>query len=348
MFAGNAAGEVLPPYVVYKSKKFWNTWVQGGPKGCRFNRSKPSWFEAAFFHDWFTLSLLPRLKKLPGKKVVIGDNLSSHFDVDIIRHCEKEKIIFLALIPNSTHVTQPLDVALFRPMKVKWRQILTRFETRGEGRKKFSLPKEYFPRLLKELTDSLMDTKRAQDLISGFAKSGIVPLDRTKVLSRLPLASSTEGSVPVDVLNKTVFNMLTDMRGTNEPKRTAKKKRLDVPAGKSYSVEEIRFEASETEEAVTRMLEEGVHPDQKAVVQKGKKIPHKRNKEPEPESSSEDERVGIEICNHLNRAIFFQFEYKEERFPGEATQLDPKKKRLKIKAMTMAAVKKWEFSRRSG
>ncbi|KAK2702061.1 hypothetical protein QYM36_019325 [Artemia franciscana] len=34
------------------------------------------------------------------------------------------------------------------------------------------------------------------------------------------------------------------------------------------------------------------------------------------------------------------FEYEEERFPGEVPQLDPKKKRIKLKAMSMAGVKK--------
>ncbi|KAK2710434.1 hypothetical protein QYM36_011829 [Artemia franciscana] len=49
---------------------------------------------------------------------------------------------------------------------------------------------------------------------------------------------------------------------------------------------------------------------------------------------------GIEIYNHLKLGNFVQFEYEEERFPGEVPQLDPKKKRLKINAMAMAGVKK--------
>jgi len=147
MFAGNTAVEVVPPYVVYKSKKLWNMRVQGGYIGCRFNKSKSGWFEAVSFHDWFTLSHLPWLKKLPGKRVVISNNLSSHFDVDIIKQYEQENISFVALIPNSTHLTQLLDVAFFWLMKVKWRQILTRFKTHSEGQKEVLWPKEHFPRL---------------------------------------------------------------------------------------------------------------------------------------------------------------------------------------------------------
>lgn len=32
MFAGNAEGQLLPPYVVYKSKQLWNTWTEHGQK----------------------------------------------------------------------------------------------------------------------------------------------------------------------------------------------------------------------------------------------------------------------------------------------------------------------------
>ena len=42
MFCGNAEGEVLSPYVVYKSVHLYPHWVKGGPPGARYNRSKSS------------------------------------------------------------------------------------------------------------------------------------------------------------------------------------------------------------------------------------------------------------------------------------------------------------------
>lgn len=38
-------------------------------------------------NDWFQSVLLPRLKKLTGKKVIIADNLSTHLDVSIFQKC---------------------------------------------------------------------------------------------------------------------------------------------------------------------------------------------------------------------------------------------------------------------
>ncbi|XP_074033108.1 uncharacterized protein [Leptinotarsa decemlineata] len=51
MFCGKAAGDMLPPYVVYKSDKLWSTWVENGPHGTRYNRSKSGWFDTSCFED---------------------------------------------------------------------------------------------------------------------------------------------------------------------------------------------------------------------------------------------------------------------------------------------------------
>ncbi|CAI6374178.1 unnamed protein product [Macrosiphum euphorbiae] len=128
MMCGNAKGEILPPYVVYKAKGLWEPWTQNGPKNCRYNTSPSGWFDANIFQDWFEKTLLRHLKKNPGKKVVIGDNLSSHLSSYIIDICKKENIYFVCLPPNSTHLTQPLDVAFFHPMKVDWRKILSEWK----------------------------------------------------------------------------------------------------------------------------------------------------------------------------------------------------------------------------
>ena len=50
---------------------------------------------------------------------------------------------------NSTDLTQPLDVAFFRPLKEAWRNILFKWK-KGDGRKEASIPKSIFPSLLKK------------------------------------------------------------------------------------------------------------------------------------------------------------------------------------------------------
>ena len=49
MYCGNALGEVLPPYVIYKADCLWSTWMENGPPKARYNRSKSGWFDATSF-----------------------------------------------------------------------------------------------------------------------------------------------------------------------------------------------------------------------------------------------------------------------------------------------------------
>ena len=123
MFCGNGAGQLFPPYVVFKSKHLYS-WVSKGPKGARYNRSKSGWFDETTFQDWFFSMLLSDLKKQQGKKVLIGDNLSSHLSESVIKACNDNNISFVCLLPNSTHLLQPLDVAFFTPLKRLWRHLL--------------------------------------------------------------------------------------------------------------------------------------------------------------------------------------------------------------------------------
>ena len=68
------------------------------------------------FEDWFNTFALLYLKRLEGKKVMLGDYLNSHMTAQIIQSCEENKIIFIFLPPNSTHFMLPLDVSFFRPL----------------------------------------------------------------------------------------------------------------------------------------------------------------------------------------------------------------------------------------
>lgn len=92
MYAATGDGTILPPYVVYKAKEMYSTWVENGPSGARYNRSKSGWFDGICFEDWLLTIAIPYLKRLPGKKLMIGDNLSSHLSMEAVRVCSEHNI----------------------------------------------------------------------------------------------------------------------------------------------------------------------------------------------------------------------------------------------------------------
>ena len=101
-----------------------DSWVRGAPPGTKFNRTKSGWFDGGTFECFFNDILLPIIKKQEGAHAMIGDILSSHISESVVRKCERHNVKFLCLQPNSTHLTQPLEVAYFKPLKTSWCSIL--------------------------------------------------------------------------------------------------------------------------------------------------------------------------------------------------------------------------------
>lgn len=229
MFAGSASGSTLPVYVVYKSAtNLYHSWMEGGPKNARYNRSKSGWFEGPLFEDWFITVALPYLKKLgDGPKAIIGDNLASHVSIRVLELCIENNIKFLLLPPNSTHLCQPLDLAYFSPLKTAWRKLLDEYKSKHRG----SIAKDIFPRKLKQVLE-IIEKNSAQNLKSGFAASGIYPLDPYQVLKRLPQKDDTKENSEVWTNS---FESFLKQQRQSETQTLRKRKKVTTAPGKSLS-----------------------------------------------------------------------------------------------------------------
>ena len=117
MWCGNAIGELLPPMIVYKAKNSYEVLEEGGPVGTTCAATKSGWFHSETFATWFTECFLPRANKQVGPKILLGDNLASHFNPHVVELAAQHDIYFVMLPPNATHIMQPLDVAVFASMK---------------------------------------------------------------------------------------------------------------------------------------------------------------------------------------------------------------------------------------
>lgn len=230
MFAATAEGELLPPYVVYKSENLWSEWCRGGPEGARYNRSKSGWFDSVAFLDWFKTIVIPWASKIDGQKLIIGDNLSSHLNADVVELCEAYQIRFAFLPPRSTQLTQPLDVAFFGPLKKSWRTILLKYKT--ENPKQVSLNKTHFPLLLNQLMEAA--NLKKQNILSGFKATGIHPFNPYEVYKKLP---EYKDNIKYDV-DQTLLDYLKQNKQPN-PITKGKNTKLNVPSGKSISSSDI-------------------------------------------------------------------------------------------------------------
>lgn len=113
MVFGSAEWELAPLYVNYKAEQMWSTWIENGPQGAPYNLTKSGWIDHNVLEDWLIPLILPILKNQEGVRVIIGDNLSLHISLEVLRHCQINDSKFIALPPNATHLLQPLDVDFF-------------------------------------------------------------------------------------------------------------------------------------------------------------------------------------------------------------------------------------------
>lgn len=220
MVCGSANGDLLPPMVVYKAQHLYENWSKGGPAGTIYQVTPSGWFDMNTFEQWFFDVLIPHInaKSTPEQtKVVIGDNLASHFSPRVVEAAEENNIYMTPLPANSTHLMQPLDVSFFAPMKRKWREILDSW--RKECRRKGSIPKEHFPRLLNRLWSQIENTS-ATNLQSGFRATGLSPFNPERVLAKIPGAKPDSERV----LDSSLLEFLQEARGySKEPKNSLKR-----------------------------------------------------------------------------------------------------------------------------
>lgn len=116
MICGFVDGVLLLLYIIYKSIYLYDIWKERGivgkscceelccSRGCRYNRIISGWIDILIFRDWFMICFLFYVKRLEGKKVLIGDNLLFYIDNDVIVVCEINNISFICLVFNLIYL----------------------------------------------------------------------------------------------------------------------------------------------------------------------------------------------------------------------------------------------------
>lgn len=252
LVCGSANGTLLSPFIIYKGEHIYTPWTENGPKGAPFCKescafgshyahSKSGWIDSVSFTDWFRLLFLPHAKHLEDRKVLLGDNLSSYFTPEVIELCQKNDISFAFFVPNSTHISQLLDVAFFRAMEEAWRKTVAKFKREFSRNK--GIPKSIFAKLVNETFQTMdivtINNKEVRgrisaNLKSGFETCGIVPHNPQKLLKKLMPQVPEEQN---NMLETTLVTFLSTQRFRNKELPTRRARKRDIISDRAIEPE---------------------------------------------------------------------------------------------------------------
>lgn len=143
VFCANAGGEVMPPFFIFKGKKL-SDWLFQAPTS-RKAVSESGWIDSSIFEEWLERYFIPNADTQDGKKILLCDNLSAHISPKALRLRNEHNITFNCLIPNSSHLLQPLYVGYFCSLKTAWRKVLNDYR-QTKGKMVQALPNSLFGR----------------------------------------------------------------------------------------------------------------------------------------------------------------------------------------------------------
>ncbi|KAJ8917899.1 hypothetical protein NQ315_002591 [Exocentrus adspersus] len=184
MFTFSAAGDTIPPMIIYPYKRLPKPIFDSVPKEWGIGLSDNGWMKSEVFFEYISLVLHPYLlkKNIQFPIILFVDGHKTHLTFQLSKLCIKLNIILIALYPNATRILQPADVGVFKPVKNMWKRAVLEWRRLNPDEQ---LTKEKFAPILKIVVDNI----KPSCIINGFRATGLYPfnfdaIDASKCLGK--------------------------------------------------------------------------------------------------------------------------------------------------------------------
>ncbi|XP_064090903.1 uncharacterized protein LOC135204676 isoform X2 [Macrobrachium nipponense] len=205
----SADGSLMRPFIVNKGKtvsvyvKHQNLEADSYHRGC----SDSGLMTADLFHDWlgniFENELVKKNIRRP--VLLILDGSLTHLNLDTLRFARDKKILIYYLPPYSSHVMQPLDVSVFKPLKAEYRRAYDKVWGKLSA---VDMPKKHFPYVLLK---AIKEGNITENIIRGFRSTGLVPFNPNAIkASRFLTAEKEEDTFPVQLLETSTVTSVVE------------------------------------------------------------------------------------------------------------------------------------------
>ena len=153
--------------------------------------------DSELFLKWIDKLFIPRTKHLTRPLLLILDGHGSHLDIKMIDLLVENGIHLYCLPPHTTNILQPLDIAIFRPLKTYFSHLtdMVKLSTLG-SKTPVNVCKKNFTVIFKEAFEGslLLSTIK-----KGFRKCGIVPFNPDAIDKKRLMPNSSFNSTDIDM-----------------------------------------------------------------------------------------------------------------------------------------------------
>lgn len=191
---GNAAGRQTPPLIIFQGKRLPNQFKQMLPKGWNTDCSESGWMNSDTFYNYISHTFYPWLSTVGISIPIIlfVDGHVSHRSLKLSEFCLEKQIILVSFLPNMTHISQPMDVVVYGPLKRKWAACLKHFRNSNQNLERMSKP------MFCDLLNKCVNESLTTDLLrTSFEKTALWPFD-ADAFNYSKLSVSSEKTVEQD------------------------------------------------------------------------------------------------------------------------------------------------------
>jgi len=176
-----ADGTAIAPMVIFKGEGLNARDIVEGAEDWTFAFNSKGWTSNAHGLSWFRRCFEPstRDKANSEYRLLICDGHDSHITAAVVELCMNNNIILMVLPPHTSHLLQPLDVAIFAPIK-------TYLATENKQFINCGIARQQRPEWLAAYAKARESAMTKRNIYSAFRGTGLVPFYPSKAIDRLP------------------------------------------------------------------------------------------------------------------------------------------------------------------
>lgn len=168
-------GTFIPPFFIFKRKKFDQRLLDGAQPGSEATITDSGWVNTEKFLSWLHIFVEKVRPTEERKALLLLDNHESHKSYAVLDYASNNNVIFLSIPPHTSHRLQPLDVAVYGPIKKYFEMEVNTFQKAHLGR----IINQYD--VAKLFTNAYLKGATPANAISGFRASGIYPFNKQAI-----------------------------------------------------------------------------------------------------------------------------------------------------------------------